>query len=34
MGAIKIAQRGGQNHQASRDEIASRYTKAFGKAPW
>jgi len=34
MGAIKIARRGGQNHQASRDEIASRYTKAFGKAPW
>ncbi len=34
MGAIKIAHRGGQNHQASRDEIADRYTQAFSKAPW
>jgi adenosine kinase len=34
MGAFKIAHRGGQNHRPSRDEIAARYTKAFGKAPW
>jgi len=34
MGAIKIGHRGGQNHRASRDEIADRYAKAFGKAPW
>jgi adenosine kinase len=34
MGAIKIAHRGGQNHRASRDEIADRFAKAFGKAPW
>src|SRR3989338_337598 len=30
IGAIKIASRGGQNHRASRDEIASRFKKAFG----
>jgi len=30
MGAIKIASRGGQNHRASRDEIAGRFRKAFG----
>jgi adenosine kinase len=30
MGAIKIAQRGGQNHSPSRDEIAARFAKAFG----
>lgn len=29
MGAIKIASRGGQNHQVSRNEIAARYKKAF-----
>ena len=34
MGAIKIASRGGQNHRPTRDEIAQRYTKAFGSAPW
>ena len=34
MGAIKIAHRGGQNHRPNRQEIADRYTKAFGKAPW
>lgn len=31
MGAIKIASRGGQNHKASREEIAQRFQKAFGK---
>ena len=30
MGAIKIASRGGQNHAASRDEIAELYRKSFG----
>ena len=34
MGAIKIAYRGGQNHQPTRDEIAARYAKAFGQSPW
>jgi adenosine kinase len=34
MGALKIAHRGGQNHHYSRDEIALRYRKAFGHAPW
>ncbi len=31
MGSIKIAHRGGQNHRASRDEIARRYAAAFGE---
>ena len=30
MGALKIAQRGGQNHSFSRDEINQRYFEAFG----
>jgi adenosine kinase len=34
MGAIKIAHRGGQNHQPSREEIAARYQRAFGNLPW
>ena len=34
MGAIKIAHRGGQNHQPSREEIAERYRQAFGNLPW
>jgi adenosine kinase len=34
MGAIKIAQRGGQNHQPSREEIGERYHRAFGTMPW
>lgn len=34
MGSIKIAQRGGQNHQPSREEIAARYERAFGCKPW
>ncbi len=32
MGAIKIAARGGQNHQASRAEIGALYRKNFGAA--
>jgi adenosine kinase len=34
MGAIKIAQRGPQNHKPSRDEITDRYRKAFGASPF
>jgi adenosine kinase len=34
MGAIKIAQRGAQNHAPSRDEIEARYRRAFGESPW
>ncbi len=34
MGALKIGQRGGQNHQPGRDEIAARYQSAFGHAIW
>jgi adenosine kinase len=30
MGALKVAQRGGQNHSFSREEIAQRYFEAFG----
>ncbi|WP_374342133.1 carbohydrate kinase family protein [Azonexus sp.] len=34
MGAVKIASRGGQNHQPSREEIAVRFERAFGARPW
>jgi adenosine kinase len=34
MGAVKIAHRGAQNHSAARDEIESRFRKAFGDSPW
>jgi adenosine kinase len=34
LGSLKIAHRGGQNHQFSRDEIAARFRDAFGAAPW
>jgi adenosine kinase len=34
MGAIKIAQRGGQNHKPSRTEIGDRFRDAFGYSPW
>jgi adenosine kinase len=34
MGSIKIAQRGPQNHQPTRDEIIARYKKAFGSSPF
>jgi adenosine kinase len=34
LGAIKIAQRGGQNHRFTRDEIAQRYRDAFGSRIW
>lgn len=34
LGAIKIAQRGAQNHAPSRDEIEARFRAAFGASPW
>lgn len=34
LGSIKIAQRGAQNHQFTRDEIGIRFREAFGRAPW
>jgi adenosine kinase len=34
MGAIKIAQRGGQNHTPTRAAIGERYAGAFGEMPW
>jgi adenosine kinase len=34
MGAIKIAHRGGQNHQPRREEIAAKFEQAFGELPW
>ena len=34
LGSIKIAHRGAQNHQFTRDEISQRFRDAFGRAPW
>jgi adenosine kinase len=34
MGAVKIASRGGQNHQATKDELGARYREAFGASIW
>jgi adenosine kinase len=34
LGAIKIAQRGAQNHHFTRDEVAERYKEQFGSRPW
>jgi adenosine kinase len=34
LGSIKIAQRGGQNHRYTRDEIGDRYREAFGSRIW
>lgn len=34
MGAIKIAHRGAQNHASTRDEIESRFRRAFDYSPW
>ncbi|TRZ56397.1 MAG: carbohydrate kinase family protein [Rhodocyclaceae bacterium] len=34
MGALKIAERGGQNHKPKRDDIAARYRDAFGHNLW
>jgi adenosine kinase len=32
--ALKIAQRGGQNHRFTREEIAQRFRENFGATPW
>jgi adenosine kinase len=34
LGAIKIAKRGGQNHQFTRDEVAQRFKESFGTRIW
>lgn len=34
IGALKIAQRGPQNHRFTRDSIAALYQDHFGSAPW
>ena len=34
MGALKIASRGGQNHVASRADIAALYQRSFGAPLW
>ena len=34
LGAIKIARRGGQNHQVTRDEIGQRFKESFGTTLW
>jgi adenosine kinase len=34
LGALKIAQRGGQNHSFTRDEIAAHFKRNFATAPW
>ncbi len=34
LGSIKIAQRGGQNHTFTRDDIAAQYKTNFGVSPW
>jgi adenosine kinase len=34
LGSIKVASRGAQNHQLSRDEIGARYRTAFGSSLW
>jgi len=34
LGSIKIAERGAQNHQFSRDEVRVRFRDVFGNSPW
>ena len=34
LGAIKVAQRGAQNHRTSREDIEVRFRRAFGYSPW
>ena len=34
LGSLKIAERGGQNHQPSREEIGNRFAAAFGETLW
>jgi len=31
LGSIKIASRGGQNHEVDRDKVAALYSKSFGE---
>ena len=34
MGALKVASRGGQNHQFTRAQIGERYASEFGQKVW
>ncbi|MFL6580967.1 MAG: carbohydrate kinase family protein [Burkholderiales bacterium] len=34
LGSLKIAHRGAQNHEFTRDEISQRFREAFHRAPW
>ena len=34
LGSLKIAHRGGQNQQFTRDEISERFREAFHRSPW
>jgi adenosine kinase len=34
LGSLKIASRGGQNHDAGRERVAALYAAAFGESPW
>lgn len=34
IGALKIAQRGGQNHHFTRDDIAARFQQSFKTRLW
>lgn len=34
LGAIKVAQRGAQNHRTSREDIEARFRRVFGYSPW
>ncbi len=34
MGAIKIEHQGAQKHRVDGDDVAHRYTQAYGRAPW
>jgi adenosine kinase len=34
LGSMKIAQRGGQNHSATRGQIEEKYRETFGSNPW
>jgi adenosine kinase len=34
LGSLKIASRGGQNHEVSRERIAALYSDTFGTSLW
>lgn len=34
LGSLKIAERGGQNHAPTRDDLANSFRAAFGDALW